>query len=319
MRPSTVIIAGAGQLGSRYLQGLANVSTPMDVLVFDVSPDALKRAEARWREVAPGNPGKKVTFSNTLEGVTKAVDIVVVATTADVRPRVVDAISRATKVQYWVLEKVLAQSEDEVSFIESLLRRASGAWVNTPRRLMPWHKKIRAELCGARTIKLSVTGGSWGLASNAIHFLDLLQWWTRAPLEAVKAGRLGPNWFEGKRPGCWELTGTLEAVFVGGSVALLSVTRDHEPIRLQASVGRDSWHISETAGTAVRNDGVTIDGRLSLQSELTCELIETLLATGCCELPTLAESAALHRPLLRELLAHWNTHMYPQANAVPIT
>ena len=46
-----VLLVGAGQLGSRYLQGLAKVSIPLEIHVLDISESSLRIAEARWNEV----------------------------------------------------------------------------------------------------------------------------------------------------------------------------------------------------------------------------------------------------------------------------
>ena len=45
--PKTVLIAGAGQLGSRHLQGLAAAEASLRIFVHDPSNDSLARAEAR--------------------------------------------------------------------------------------------------------------------------------------------------------------------------------------------------------------------------------------------------------------------------------
>ncbi len=47
----TVLISGAGQLGSRYLQGLAKCRLPLRIVVQDNSRDSLERAQLRWNEV----------------------------------------------------------------------------------------------------------------------------------------------------------------------------------------------------------------------------------------------------------------------------
>ena len=40
-----ILLVGAGQLGSRYLQGLAAFPKPLDIYVMDVSLSSLKQAE----------------------------------------------------------------------------------------------------------------------------------------------------------------------------------------------------------------------------------------------------------------------------------
>ena len=62
-----------------------------------------------------------------------------------------------------------------------------------------------------------------------------------------------------------------------------------------------------------------IAGQLSFQSVLTAPLVEQILTSGCCDLPTLADSASQHRPFLDALLKHWNHSQSRDDLAVPIT
>ena len=44
----SVVIVGAGQLGSRYLQGLVNVSHTLDIYIVDPNKAALSISKERW-------------------------------------------------------------------------------------------------------------------------------------------------------------------------------------------------------------------------------------------------------------------------------
>ena len=48
---ATILIAGAGQLGSRYLQGLANCQNNLNIFVLDISEQSLQIAKQRWEQV----------------------------------------------------------------------------------------------------------------------------------------------------------------------------------------------------------------------------------------------------------------------------
>ena len=47
-----VAIIGAGQLGSRYLQGMVHCKLPLHIMVIDPSNESLVRAQDRWNEVS---------------------------------------------------------------------------------------------------------------------------------------------------------------------------------------------------------------------------------------------------------------------------
>lgn len=316
---ATILISGAGQLGSRYLQGLAKCRLPLRIYVQDIYAASLDRAEQRWNEVFGLETQHEVSFHPSFESLPRQLDIAIVATTADVRPRVVGEIASHTAVQFWVLEKVLAQSESGLDEIMSHIGEGSGAWVNTPRRMMPWHQQVRAQLDLNHPMTLKVEGGMWGLACNSIHMLDLFAWWTGETLQEICTDRLSLTWFEGKRQGNWEVSGILEAKFSGGSRALLSAKESENSDVLWVGDDHLSWSIKEAEGLATRSDGIEIPGRIVYQSEMSAGLVESLLEGGRCDLPTLAESAALHRVFIRSMLEHWKRAGNHAATFVPIT
>lgn len=316
---AVVLIAGAGQLGSRHLQGLVACQVPLEIYVQDVSEQSLDRAVQRWAEV--GGPASRhyVSFIREIESLPRHLDLAIVATNADVRPRVVTQIADHCEVGAWVLEKVLAQSESALKEIIQCVGAESLAWVNTPRRMIPWHREIKAQmgLCGP--LNLTVEGGAWGLACNAVHFLDLLSWWTGESLVEVRTGSLDRSWFESKRPGNWEIFGTLEANFSGGSKALLRTQEGDVFYSMTVSDGCVSWEINEFEGLANRSDGNKISGRIPYQSEMSGILVGSILEQNRCDLPTLAESVNLHRVFINSMLGHWRRVVNPDAASLPIT
>lgn len=315
----TVLIAGVGQLGSRYLQGLAKCRLPLRIVVQDSSPDSLERARLRWNEVLNPKVIHEVSYHSSVATLPRQIDVAIVATTADSRPQVVGNIAAHAGVRFWVLEKVLAQSESGLDELVAHIGADSKGWVNTPRRIMPWHSQIRAQLGLVRPMTLRMEGSAWGLACNAIHLLDLLAWWTGEALQTVVTDRLEPRWFESKRRGVWEVTGTLEAKFSGGSCACLSCNEGSDVVCLEVTDGRQTWHINEADGIATRSGGLAISGRMQYQSEMTAPLVESLLEGRGCNLPTLEESASLHRVFVHSMLEHWRRVADAGATAVPIT
>jgi hypothetical protein len=83
--------------------------------------------------------------------------------------------------------------------------------------------------------------------------------------------------------------------------------------------GNYLWTINEVAGTARRSDGLDIPGRIPFQSEMTVTLIESILETGNCGLPTLSESVDVHRIFIRNMLEHWKKTIDSNAMSLPVT
>lgn len=313
------MIVGAGQLGSRYLQGLSKVSKQLDITVSDVSPESLARAEVRWNEVDGQNTSHQVRYVVGLSEVPTEVDVAIIATSSDVRAAVIVQLAELSSVRYWVLEKVLAQSESQLDLITSVLNQEAKVWVNTPRRMMQWYNSLK-QVTPHRTPSIGIVKGyDWGLACNAVHYLDFMAWWTGEELADIQTQQFASQWHASKRSGYWEVYGTLIAKFNGGSELKLHCISEPMTSSFSLSSHQHQWVIHELNGDAIRSDGLSIPGQMEFQSAMTASLIESILTAGTCNLPTLFESVALHRTLLQALLAHWNSTMPDQLSLVPIT
>ena len=185
---------------------------------------------------------------------------------------------------------------------------------------MTWHQAIKDQLLANRPAYLRVRmfGGNWGLACNAIHFIDLVSWWTAASADVVDTRRLG-DWQPSKRSGFQEVFGCLMVNFRDGSTLELICSQSDAAPRIEVETPEGIWLIEETAGIAVGPSGQEIPGQLSFQSALTAPLVEQILTFGRCELPSLADSAAQHRPFLDALLQQWNHSQNRHDLAVSIT
>jgi hypothetical protein len=169
-------------------------------------------------------------------------------------------------------------------------------------------------------LRLKVTGGPWGLACNTVHFLDLMAWMSGESLVEVFTDQLDDSWFEAKRAGMWEISGTLTTTFSGGTTAKLTSSSTHDPTYLiELTDGNGTWSIDEINGTVVHTDGTEMPGRLAYQSEMAAPLVDEILDTGDCKLPTLYESVAIHRLFIDAMLGHWQRHSDSAATFVPIT
>lgn len=318
MKLYRVLISGSGQLGSRYLQGLAACRLPLEIYVQDISLASLNLAKERWIEVATSKTPHKVEFHLSLKTIPSLIDIAVVATTAQVRPKVICEIVSHSRVNFWILEKVLAQSEAGLDEIVRQVGQAK-AWVNTPRRMLHWHHQLKSQLNHSEPMTLKVYGGSWGIACNSIHFLDMFAWLTGEDLLKINTEQLDSKWIEAKRSGNWEVLGELKAQFSGGSSANFQAKEGEVFYKFELTNGANTWVIDEEAGVAKRSDGFELPGRIPFQSEMSAVLVESILKKGTCDLPLLAESVRIHRIFIRSMLEHWNLSADTSATAVPIT
>jgi len=317
---TTILIVGAGQIGSRHLQGLSDCNIPLRIYVQNPHKPSLEQAESRWIEVANEDSIHEVSYHESINETPQSIDIAIIATSSDIRAKIVKDISEIIDVKFWVLEKVLARNIKELNTIkESINKNSSLAWVNTPRRMMAWHKEIKEKFGVSTPLILNVKGDSWGLACNSIHFIDLLAWWTGADLESVSTDNLDDKWFESKRNGFWEVSGTLVARFSDGSIAKLTIDESENNTSIQVIGGDFSWEINETDGVAKCSNGVEVRGRCMYQSEMSAAFVESIIESKACDLPLLVDSIAHHHIFLQSMQEHWVKAGHANAAFVPIT
>ena len=196
---SKLLLVGAGHLGSRYLQGLVSASYELDITVVDTSAISLLTAKSRWIEAGGNESQHQVRWLESLPSELVQVDIALVVTSSRGRASLIETIANKIEVRFWVLEKVLTQSRNELSVINSVLAGHGGAWVNIPRRMMPWYQSLKKIFARHGVHEVSYSAGVWGLASNSIHFIDLVAWWCSERPLSVKTNGLHKVWFESKR------------------------------------------------------------------------------------------------------------------------
>lgn len=294
-----IAIVGLGNLGSRHLQGLASCNRPLRIGLVDPSPASLATARQRWEEVG-GSSGPHQLLEHPLP----RYDLAIIATIADARPTAVDAIANVAEVGAWLLEKPVSQSVADTERIARRIGDAS-AWVNLPRRVIPWHQAIAKELrASAQPLEVSVTGGPWGLACNATHFVDMVRWWTGAEPIAVDVGGLEKSWHASKRPGYVDVFGELQVAYSDGTTLRLASTPDGGPHLIDIVASGDRWRIAEGQGQCTRNDVAAVPGKMAFQSTLTGNVVEAIVSGQAPSLPTLAEAARFERVLLEALIPH---------------
>ena len=131
-----IALVGAGQLGSRYLQGIVMSDLDITLFIVDPSTDSFRVCHERILEVNPTYNIENISNLNSVDELPLRLDLAIVATTANVRWNVINDLFKFDReVTYAILEKVLFQREVEYTQCEALLSAKNvKAWVNCPRR-----------------------------------------------------------------------------------------------------------------------------------------------------------------------------------------
>jgi predicted dehydrogenase len=304
INPYKIALVGGGQLGSRYLQGIVKSVLDVEIYIVDPSNDSLKICRDRILEVNPTYNISKINNLSSVEELPLSLDLLIVATTANIRWKVIsDFFKFGRKVKYAILEKVLFQREVEYSQCESLLRENNvRAWVNCPRRLIPIYTKLKAVVAG-KLNAVVVSGGSWGLASNSIHFIDIISFLSgHDDIDISSCNTVHPSKSISKRPGFYETYGSMAGLcgdvefnfnskYGQGNNHLIHLDTDDLSITIDEVAGKASFF----------KDGFVTEEKfeMPLQSDISGLLAESILLNGTCELTSYAVSAKLHLPFIR--------------------
>lgn len=306
-----IVLIGAGQLGSRHLQGLAKSSVKISIEVVEPFERSREVAKQRYEEIEINSKVKSIDFFESIDQLSNEIDIVIIATNADVRSQIVKELLSTKTVKNLILEKVLFQTVEEYHAVDRLLKeRSTKCWVNHPRRMFPFYQLLKNEIKDSEQISYMVQGGAWGLGCNGLHFIDHLAFLSDSTELKIDNDFLHPHIYEAKRADYVEFNGLLKGR-IGNHIFALYSDKEHVPVSVTITTDTLTAFIDESNGyvriARKNNDWKWEELQQKIvyfQSELTNILIEQIITTGSCDLPTYDEAMKLHIPFVQALLSH---------------
>lgn len=298
----TIWLIGCGNIGFRHLQALVALPEPVSVLVIEPAVALHDRIRAEIATLP--EDGHRVQLSQDLPETSQMPDLAIVATAAPPRAAIVHALTRDSSPRAVVLEKILAQTDAELDAMEGDLS-ATPTHVNCPRRYFPGYLALRDQLAPDRPLSVAVTGSQFGLGSNAVHFLDLLEFLNASPLVEVDGAGLDTGSKASKRAGFQEIYGTLQARAQNGASLAVTCLDDEKPnlaIRVTTASGQ-TFDIDE-AGSRVTDQHNASEAFGTRFVSQTPEIYGDALV-GACGLPSLQDSLRQHRLYLAALRKHF--------------
>jgi hypothetical protein len=322
-----LLLVGAGNIGSRHLQGLVELK---DVQIVVVEPDRLARELALERYLSLGGTNKSVEMVpdfNSGDFRERSFSVCIVATSSRVRLQVIEKICNEVSVDYFILEKFLFPSLDDYVQAANILKDTP-SWVNCPMRLYPLYRSLHDEiLSGGGPIQVRYQGGEWiGLGCNSIHYVNLVSYLTGHQLVSIDATLLDPIIVDSKRAGYVEFTGKLHAHYGDGSLLSVdAIAGSTLSSTIEIETPRETFFLEEDSGEVRTLSGRGLLKRhemscsMPFQSELTGSIVSSILDSGECDLPLLKSSSAEHSMLLAELLDFYNEVKGLAVTSLPIT
>lgn len=321
------LIIGAGQLGSRHMQGLLKLDCKQTIYMLDPSEQSLEISRQRATEIIHEH---SVFFVKDYTDLPKHIDLAIIATNANIREKVTENLMKEFSVKYLVLEKVLFQKISAYENIESILKDSNTkVWVNHPRRMFNHYKTIKEGLSTRLSpVVFSAVGGNWGLGCNAIHFADLFTFLAGSEIVSMNMEMIDNDFFESKRVGFVEFTGTITGSLADGSIfSISSLAGNSAPITVTAQSETERFIVQEggTPSIIALSQNNNFDVRVTsfepvYQSALTTYFANDLFNNGgTCSLTTFEEASATHRFYIEGLLKKYCNLSGIHTEVCPIT
>ncbi len=301
-----ITLIGSGQIGSRHLQGLANLKINSSIEVIDPNIESLELAKKRLTEVNKSNNVKSIKFFSSLEESTTFSNLVIVATSSDIRKDVVMKYLENNSTQYMILEKFAFQSiEDYQSILDLLRKKEIKSYVNCPNRAFQSYAKLKDTLKSEKKIQIEVDGGDWNLASNLIHYLDIVNYLSNSRIKSLEGRSLSKRIFNSKRKGFKEFSGEVSGITERGDEFFIRhKKKSNQELTLTFTSQNNQIKVLESQSKAIlyKINGILhskiIDFPILYQSDLTTSLVHDLFYENQCALSSLKDSFHIHKLII---------------------
>lgn len=278
-----ICIVGVGNIGMRYVQGISKTFPDARLFLVDNA--------ARLRELAEMKLAN-VELLESLDAIDDAIDICVVSTSCEPRLAIYKRCLELNP-RYVILEKYLFKSRKE--FEECLLLERVPTFVNQ------WMFGSKTFDClfelGAKSVAL--TGSNWGLACNAVHWIDVFKRQLNITHLQVGGNTSISRVFASKRAGYEEIYGELVFADEDSDKSFRLIDQGDENFAgfQEILVDGKVYHFDYTQ---ISHDKKVLS-HFPYFSDLIGDITSDIIETGGCSLPLLEESISQHL-LMEEIL-----------------
>ncbi|EOS75944.1 hypothetical protein C819_02019 [Lachnospiraceae bacterium 10-1] len=303
-----IAVVGVGALGKRHLQSLVELERDVKLFAVEKNPETLKALAEEFNV----QNGCSITCVQEIEELPNVLDLVVIATSSDVRRMLFEKLTNHAEIKNIIFEKVLFQRIEDYYFVEQKLQEKKiKAWVNCARREWDSYHWLKGKILNCSSFAFTAIGGQWGMGCNSIHILDLIEFLSdgKCHLDLV---RLLPNIVESKRKDFYEFFGSITGD-CGKCYAYQVACMDNtnlpfiieitgDTLRAIINEAKQEIYISEK-----ENDWAweKMTFNVSYQSQLTKKVAQTILEIGDCRLAKYEDSMKLHLELITPLIQYF--------------
>ena len=271
-----ICIVGVGNIGMRYVQGITRKFPDAELVLID--------CDDRLRELEKMELGN-VKLINSLDDIQTSVDLFVVSTSCESRLSIYKRCLDLNP-QYIILEKYLFKSREEFEECLSLTR--------VPTFVNQWMYGSKTFDClfegEARSVELR--GSGWGLACNAVHWMDVFKRHMNITHLEVGSDTKIFKVFPSKRAGYEEIFGELAFVDRDSDKAFKLIDRPDASLDNIQEIKIDERVYIFDFQNIIEDEKVL--AHFPYFSEIIGDIVGDIMDKGSCHLPLLDESISQH-------------------------
>jgi hypothetical protein len=290
-----ILLFGAGNIGSRHIQGFIKTNLKLNIHIVDPNPRAINITKERILEIKKIK-NKKFFFYKNINFKKKNFNLLVMSTSSKNRLTHLKKICFVKKIDNLLIEKIAFQNFQEyLKAIKLLEQKKIKNWVNCARNAQPIYKYLRNKIKLNEKLIIYVRGNSWNLASNAIHFIDLFYFLLQKKSKFKEISTNQIKIIPSKRFGYLEVTGKVKLINSNfDQIILEDKTTNRKNILVVKIInGKQEFIINESLLNAkLKFDNKVLNKKIKIlkQSELSKLYIQKIFDKKSIELPSLIDS-----------------------------
>ena len=287
-----VCLIGCGGVGKRHLEAMLKVKNDINIEVV----------EPNIENTPTTLVGQNINYFSKIEDVSNNIDICLIATTANVRKKVILELVSKKNVKFMILEKVVFQNEKDFDEIIKLFEEKNiKSWVNCHLRAQPIYKELKTQsIISYDTTMTYEYSDDFTLSSSAIHILDLFSYLCDDYDLEIQDIVTDTELKSSRHSGCVDFNGYMKVKSTNGYELVVKKRDAHFGEHL--TIYHNDLTVRSSEGDDPDNRiGFVQDKKIPYvwQSSLTNSYIDDIIEKSDCDLSTLENSAKLHKIMLK--------------------
>ena len=287
-----VCLIGCGSVGKRHLEAMLKVKHDINIEVVEPNVGNIQTTPV----------GQNINYFTKIEEVSDNIDICLIATTANVRKKVILELVSKKNVKFMIIEKVVFQNEKDFDEIIKLFEEKNiKSWVNCHLRAQPIYKELKTQsIISYDTTMTYEYSDDFTLSSSAIHILDLFSYLCDDYDLEIQDIVTDTELKSSRHSGCVDFNGYMKVKSTNGYELVVKKRDAHFGEHL--TVHHNDLTVRSSEGDDPDNRiGFVQDKKIPYvwQSSLTNSYIDDIIKKSDCDLSTLENSAKLHKVMLR--------------------